>query len=192
MVNKIFDSNKRHVLDNEDRRKTLPPESVISFLNIGEDDDFLDIGAGTGYFFLPAIENSGKNRKNIALDISETMLDELREKLKNNKTKTELYHGDAISIPQPDNSINKILMAFVFHEFDNPRTYLNEIKRVLKPNGEIGILEWEAKETNGGPPMHERLSEEKLQSILSKNGWKLVRNKSINQANYMHIYRIAK
>jgi len=189
-MNKIFDPNKRHVLNNDERRKILPVEAVLSFLNIGADDDFLDIGAGTGYFFLPALKNSSANRKNIALDISETMLNELRQELSHSKVNTELYHGDAISIPVPANSLDKILLAFVFHEFDNPKNYLNELKRVLKSDGEIGILEWAAKKTNGGPPMHERLSEEKLQSILMKNGWKFVRNKTINEQHYMHIYRI--
>jgi len=161
-MHKIFDPNKRHVLNNDERQKSLPAESVISFLNIGSNDDFLDIGAGTGYFFLPALKNASKTRKNIALDISETMLNELRRELSHSKANSELFRGDAISIPIADNSINKILMAFVFHEFDKPETYLKEIKRVLKPNGEIGIVEWADKETNGGPPMHERLSEEKL------------------------------
>jgi ubiquinone/menaquinone biosynthesis C-methylase UbiE len=191
-MNKIFDPNKRHVLNNDERRKTLPVDAVLSFLNIGADDDFLDIGAGTGYFFIPALKNSSAKRKNIALDISETMLNELRQELSHSNVKTKLYHADAKSIPQADNSLNKILMAFVFHEFDNPEAYLNEIKRVLKPDGEIGILEWKAIDTNGGPPMHERLSEEKLQSILNKNGWKIARTKNINQANYMHVYTLEK
>lgn len=191
-MNKIFDSNKRHVLENDERRKLLPPKSVLSFLDIGENDDFLDIGAGTGYFFLPALSNAGDNSKYYALDISEIMLSELSEKLNQVKAKAELLHGDAISISVPNQSIDKILMAFVFHEFEKPEAYLRELKRVLKPEGEIGILEWEAKETNGGPPMHERLSEEKLQFILSENGWKLVRDKKINEANYLHIYRQVK
>ena len=187
-MDKIFDSSKRHVLDNEERRKSLPPELVLSLLHIKSHHNFLDIGAGTGYFFIPVIETKGRTGKNYALDISKTMLEELNDKLKHRQIEVELFHGDAQNIPLKARSIDKALLALVFHEFDNPTNYLNELKRILSPDGEIGILEWSAKETIGGPPMHERISEEKLKSVLVTNGWKFVREKTINEKNYMHIY----
>ena len=55
----------------------LPPEKVLLLTGLKEGDIFLDIGAGIGYFAIPAAEITGESGKVIAADISPEMLDEL-------------------------------------------------------------------------------------------------------------------
>ena len=72
-----FNPASMHKLDNSGRREMLPPEKVLLLTGLKEGDIFLDIGAGIGYFAIPAAEITGESGKVIAADISPEMLDEL-------------------------------------------------------------------------------------------------------------------
>lgn len=46
------------------------------------------------------------------------------------------------SLPFDNDSFDLIICANAFHYFENPELALTEMKRVLKPKGEIIILDW--------------------------------------------------
>ena len=49
--------------------------------------------------------------------------------------------GDAMALPFPDNSLDLVTSAFGFRNLSNYAAGLQEIHRVLRPGGRIGILE---------------------------------------------------
>ncbi len=53
-MEKRFNPQHLHKLDNPERRKSLPPDKLLDLLKIRDTDTVLDLGAGTGYFTLPA------------------------------------------------------------------------------------------------------------------------------------------
>jgi len=116
------------------------------------------------------------------------MLNEIKTKLPEIPKNVEFIVADARNIPVQDKSLDKILLAFVFHEFDNPSEYMHEFNRVLKPGGSIGILEWSEKNLGFGAPMHERISQENLMQLFSDNAYLLKDNPEISEAFYFHIY----
>ena len=50
--------------------------------------------------------------------------------------------GDAQSLPFDDNSFDYATIGFGIRNVDSPLAALNEIRRVLKPNGKVAILEF--------------------------------------------------
>jgi demethylmenaquinone methyltransferase/2-methoxy-6-polyprenyl-1,4-benzoquinol methylase len=102
----------------------------------------LDIATGTGDF---AIETMKLNPdKVIGVDISEGMLKFGVEKI--NKlglqNKIELKLGDSENLPFSDNSFDAITVGFGVRNFENLEKGINDIYRVLSPNGMIAILEF--------------------------------------------------
>ncbi|MFW5782297.1 MAG: class I SAM-dependent methyltransferase, partial [Candidatus Muiribacteriaceae bacterium] len=81
MKDKRFNPEKRHRLDNPERRKDFPPERLLDKMNITKGDTLLEIGAGTGYFSVAATEYVGKTGKVMASDISELMLADIKEQI---------------------------------------------------------------------------------------------------------------
>jgi demethylmenaquinone methyltransferase / 2-methoxy-6-polyprenyl-1,4-benzoquinol methylase len=80
----------------------------------------------------------------IGIDISDGMLDIGREKIaKANLTNTiELLNGDSEAINFADNTFDAVTVAFGVRNFENLEKGLSEIRRVLKPNGKLVVLEF--------------------------------------------------
>ena len=54
----------------------------------------------------------------------------------------DLKIGDAENLPFPENSFDAVCVAFGVRNFENLETGLKELNRVLKPGGEVFILEF--------------------------------------------------
>lgn len=99
----------------------------------------LDIGCGTGHY-----AEMLKNRKWYGVDISPKSIEIAK------KFYIEAKVGDITnSIPFPDNSFNYVLCLSILHHVPNfVSEVLDEIKRVLKPNGMIIIIDHDNRDTH--------------------------------------------
>jgi demethylmenaquinone methyltransferase / 2-methoxy-6-polyprenyl-1,4-benzoquinol methylase len=75
----------------------------------------------------------------IGLDFSAQMLARARKKYP--ETHVQWLEGDAMHLPFADNSVDLVTAAFGFRNLPNYAKGLAEIHRVLRPGGQIGILE---------------------------------------------------
>ena len=71
------------------------------------------------------------------------MLSVAKEKVKKKNIKNiELVQGDSENLPFEGNSFDGVTVAFGVRNFENLEKGLLEMKRVIKPNGEMVILEF--------------------------------------------------
>lgn len=180
-----FDVSHKQKLDSTERKKLLPPDEILKNFNIGQGALIADIGCGTGYFTIPAAKIAGVNGKVFALDISNEMLMEVRQRA----TAEGLDNIEAIlmqeyQIPLASNMVTNAFLAFVLHESEQPKRLLNETKRILKEDAQITIIEWEKKEAKMGPPVTERLSQEEVISYLTEAGFVSIEATNISQEFY--------
>jgi len=135
-------------LDHVWRRRT-----ARRFLHIlgRPDARILDLCCGTGdlAFALDRVR-SGANRGPIfGSDFVEPMLIRAREKAQSEHRAVVFAAGDALHLPFPEASVDLITTAFGFRNLANYEEGLREFARVLKPGGEVGILEFT--EPTSGP-----------------------------------------
>ncbi|WP_027414729.1 class I SAM-dependent methyltransferase [Aneurinibacillus terranovensis] len=165
-----FDPSLIAKLDNPERRKFLPPDEILSLLEIKKQDDLADIGCGPGYFTIPAAYlTSGAV---YGVDVEPKMLETLKEKAAAAGVKNITpIQSDAENIRLPDGSVDKAICSQVLHEVDDLDKSIHEMKRILRPNGKLLIIEWEKKETESGPPLAERLGTSFLQKKFEQAGF---------------------
>lgn len=117
-------------------------EKRISILN----SDFLyklegkilEVGVGTG----KNLKYYNKNADVTAIDISENMLSKALDKSKKlDNKKIKLLLMDVMDLELEDNKFDYIITTFVFCSVPNPIKGLKEMKRVLKDNGKIIMVE---------------------------------------------------
>lgn len=78
----------------------------------------------------------------IGSDFVEPMLTRAREKAQRSGSTTLFAAADALHLPFGDASFDLVTTAFGFRNLANYEDGLREIARVLKPGGEVGILEF--------------------------------------------------
>jgi len=102
----------------------------------------LDVATGTGDFALEALKLNPE--RIIGVDISEGMLAQGREKMKkrNLTAKIDLQSGDSENLNFPDNYFDAVIVSFGVRNFENLEKGLANIYRVLKPNGNLVVLEF--------------------------------------------------
>ena len=103
----------------------------------------LDVAAGTADLCIETIRQ-GKSQKVVGVDISEGMLDVGREKVlrKGLSDKIELRLADCASLPFDDNTFDAVTCGYGVRNFAELDRSLTEIFRVLKPGGQLRILEF--------------------------------------------------
>ncbi|MET0728025.1 MAG: methyltransferase domain-containing protein [Acidimicrobiales bacterium] len=126
----------------EAARPGYPDEAVATLVEqIGIDSGtrVLDLAAGTGKL----------TRRFVELEASVVAVEPvpgMRTQLANAVPGIEVLDGTAEAIPLPDASVDVVTVAQAFHWFDAPAA-LDEIARVLRPGGGLGILWNERDET---------------------------------------------
>lgn len=118
-------------------------EMAVERLSVEESETVLEIGFGPGHCLKRLAESVGKTGKVYGVDISSGMLEVTRRRLDKARLmdRVKLYCGDAASLPHGDNTFDAAFMSFTLELFDTPEIprLLEEVKRVLKPKGRIGV-----------------------------------------------------
>ncbi|HXE74167.1 MAG TPA: bifunctional demethylmenaquinone methyltransferase/2-methoxy-6-polyprenyl-1,4-benzoquinol methylase UbiE [Candidatus Xenobia bacterium] len=78
----------------------------------------------------------------IGADFVHDMLLRAQEKMARARSGVVLVEADALALPFPDGAFDIVTAAFGFRNLANYQRGLEEIRRVLKPGGEAGILEF--------------------------------------------------
>lgn len=167
-----------------EREKMISPELVWEALGLADTSVLADIGAGPGFFAVRGAKlTSGAVH---AVDIEPQMLEKLAQRADEaGLTNVFTHEGNAQEIPLVDHTADQTLCAFVLHEVDNLALALAELRRITKLGGRVGMLEWDKKDTQMGPPVHERLAADELTAAAHAVGFSEVHELRPNDAHYL-------
>ena len=143
-------------------------ETILANLKISDGQTILDAGCGNGYMAKKFSELVGNTGKIYALDPDRSSIANLKKEIE--KTNIEAFVGD---ITKPTgliaSSIDLVYLSTVFHIFSEVQIegFLTEIKRILKPNARLAIVNIKKEDTSFGPPIEMRSSPEELRQKVT-------------------------
>lgn len=141
----------------------LNEEIILKSLGICAGQSILDAGCGNGYMAKKFSNLVGGNGKVYALDSDEGLIAHLKKEVEN--TTIEALIGD---ITKPthlkDASIDLVYLSTVFHIFSDSQIdgFTREVRRILKPNARLAVVNIKKEETPFGPPVEMRSSPQEL------------------------------
>jgi len=116
-------------------------QAMIKCVKLKETYKVMDFGAGTGLITLKAAELSGQVT---AVDASEAMLKQLRDKINNEKKKNiTTLNADIETIPGFENNYDVILSSMSMHHVKDTAAALKKFFNSLKEGGRIAIADLE-------------------------------------------------
>jgi len=113
-------------------------KNALKAINIKKDDEYLEIGFGSGVFIKKYMSHVSKIA---GIDHSEDMVKlatDINRKLVESG-KAEFKQGDASSLPWTDSEFSIVVTIETFFFLSEPEKSLKEIYRVLKPGGRLVI-----------------------------------------------------
>jgi ubiquinone/menaquinone biosynthesis C-methylase UbiE len=166
-----FDVAKIERLEDVARFESLDPDVMWAALGSPSPGAIVDIGAGTGLF----------SRRFAAMAPGATVYaaDTVPEMLRWIEEHPDPAVSDRIRpvlsqeshIPLPDGSADLAIMINLHHELVEPAASYREAFRLLRPNGQILVVDWSPGYTEGGPPQHIRATAERIIALLENEGF---------------------
>lgn len=103
----------------------------------------LDVAVGTGDLALEMLKRN-KAQRVVGIDLSEGMMQIGREKAARNgySERVVFEAASALELPYPDASFDAVTCAYGIRNFSDPDQGLREMQRVLRPGGQLIILEF--------------------------------------------------
>jgi ubiquinone/menaquinone biosynthesis C-methylase UbiE len=113
----------------------LPRKNILKEVGIKLGFHVLDYGCGPGSYVVPATELVGKSGKIYALDIHPLAIQRVQSiASKKHLSNVETICSDC-KTGLPDDSVDAVLLYDTLHVLSDPDRVLEELHRVLKPDG---------------------------------------------------------
>lgn len=163
-------------LERSEREQEEETSTLLKNMSLKSKDVVADIGAGSGYHVFKIAPKVSEG-KVYAVDIQQEMLNAMeKKKNRRNQTNIELIKGTEKSTKLPENAVDKVLMVDVYHEFEFPVEMMASIKRGLKPNGKIYLIEYRAEDPQVPIKRLHKMSEAQAVKEMRAAGFELIEN----------------
>jgi ubiquinone/menaquinone biosynthesis C-methylase UbiE len=176
-------------------RKTRESEEhcslVLSNMGLKPGMAVCDMGCGSGYYSLDIAKLVGKEGKVFAVDIQPQMLRMLRTRIKKAKIDNiEPVLGTYIDPKLPPESCDLIFCVDVYHEFSHPEHMLAKMRKALKKDGLLLLVEFRAEDLSVPIKPEHKMTRDQVMKEMSANGFKF--SKEFTKLPWQHMMFFAR
>jgi len=178
-------------LEDPKRDAYQKPQEVMTALAIKPGEVIADIGAGSGYFTFRLAQQVGGKGKIYAVDVSPDMILHINRRIR------DLHVGNVVTVlSDPDDpllpvrSIDRFFFSESWHHIENQTKYLELMKRMLKPGGQVVMIDFQKKDLPVGPPLQMKIAKEDLIRQMQSHGFRLQKEHTFLPYQYFLIFTV--
>lgn len=151
----------------------LSPDHLVEKLYLKDGSRVADVGSGSGAYVVSLARSVGEKGKVYAVDIHRDALHTLHNSL----TKAGYLNTDIIwadiekGIYIEDYDLDAVVLSNVLFQLENIQTGLKEVSRVLKPEGQVLVVDWKDSFSGIGPHPGAVVTESRAEEELRKAGF---------------------
>ncbi len=118
-------------------------QRLVEVSHVTPGADVLDVAAGRGAVLFAAADQVGPDGHAVGIDLADNMVRETTADIQRaGRQNVEMHHMSADQLDFPDASFDWVLCGFALWFFPQPHHTLQELFRVLKPGGRVGLTTW--------------------------------------------------
>ncbi len=166
------------------------PERVLKDLEIKPGYTIGDIGSGGGYYTLRLARLARSSGRVYAVDIEQESLDFIRKEAEaaHLEQQVVLVRGDEKNSNLPKESFDLLFLRNSFHHIKNRVEYFKNLKRCLKPEGRVAIIDHK-KGSSFGPGIGHGTSEGEIERVMLEAGFTLVKSCDYLSGQWFFIWK---
>jgi arsenite methyltransferase len=190
-IQKMHQDPKAYIsmLENPQRDLEQKPEEVIAAMNLKEGETVADIGAGSGYFSFRFARKVGDNGRVYAVDINSDMILHMNRRIRDMKLKNVVT---VLSDPNDpllaDASIDRFFICNTWHHVGDRNQYMALMKKMLKPGGQVVVLDYKKEQLPVGPPPEMKMAREEVIREMESGGFKLGKEHTFLPYQYFLVF----
>jgi SAM-dependent methyltransferase len=163
-------------LDRAARDQEEEPDRALDLIGITPGIVVADVGAGTGYMTLRLARRVGPIGTVYANDLQPAMLQIIRDKVRGqNLLNVQIVQGAPDDAHLPEGVIDLALLVDVYHELRAPQKMLRSIRRSLKPNGRLVLIEYRKEDPTIPIALAHRMSVAEARTEIEAEGFRFDR-----------------
>jgi SAM-dependent methyltransferase len=117
----------------------VPPADLLARAGIRPGQDVLDVATGTGNV---AIRAAAAGAQVVGLDLTPELFDTARRRAADAHVSVDWVEGDAEDLPYEDDRFDHVLSTFGVQFAPRHTIVAQELARVCRPGGVIGLVNW--------------------------------------------------
>ena len=175
-------------LEDPARDKYQKPHEVMEALAIKQGEVIADIGSGSGYLTLRMAHHVGEKGHVYGVDVNPDMVRHLNERIREGRVlnaSTILARPDDPLLPQP---VDRFVVVDVWHHVDDQAKYLGLMKTLLKPGGQVVMIDFHKRDLPVGPPLAMKIAREDLIAQMETHGFKMAREHTFLPYQYFLVF----
>ena len=166
------------------------PDRVIRELEIPPGGTVIDFGAGVGYYTWRLAREVGPKGKVIAVDIQQGMIERLEETLGArgvNNVETVLALEDDPRLPEGEADL--VILVDVYNELQQPEVSMQHVRRALKPDGRLVIIDYKREDPTIPIPVPYRMAVSEVREEVEPVGFEFVGTLDFVAIQHIVIFR---
>lgn len=178
-------------LEDPKRDAYQKPNEVMEALAVKPGEIVADIGAGSGYFTMRLAHHVGPAGRVYAVDVNPDMIRHVNGRVRDAgllNVVPILAAPDDPLLPQP---VDRLLIVDVWHHIEDQAGYLAKMKALLKPGGEVIMIDFHKRDLPVGPPLAMKIAREDLLKQMTANGFQLAAEHTFLPYQYFLVFKAA-
>ncbi len=178
------------IFEDENRAKNLQIDRVMDVLKISEGKTVADLGAGSGWFTTRAAKRVGERGKVFAVEINQEYINYINDRAKKeNFTNIQTVLGTEDDPKLAAKSVDAVLILKTYHEIGQPVKVLQNIKKALKKDALLGIIDKNGKGDDHGIDKEKVVEEAKRAGFVLKEEFDFTKDDGMD---YFLVFRAVK
>jgi ubiquinone/menaquinone biosynthesis C-methylase UbiE len=192
-MHRLHQDSKAYIalLEDPKRDEFQKPMEVVTALDLKEGEVIADIGSGSGYFTFRFAHHVGDKGRVFAVDVSPDMIVYVNRRIRDLKLRNVTTILAAPDDPLlVDSSIDRFFFCEVWHHIENRPAYLALIKKMLKPGGQVIMVDFQKRELPVGPPVSMKISREDLLKEMEGAGFYVIKEHNFLPYQYFLVFGV--
>lgn len=172
----------------------IDPQKNIEQFGLEKGMMVADLGVGSGFYTISASKKVGEDGRVYAIDVQKNLLEKLQKQAETERIfNIEYIWGDVEKLGGTrlaDSSVDAIILSNILFQIENKELLASEIKRILRPNGRVLVVDWSDSFNNMGPTKEMVFNEQQAEDFFINKGFVVVKKIEAGENHYGIIFRM--
>ncbi len=167
------------------------PVKNLKAFDLREDMVVADLGAGSGFYALPAASMVPKG-KVYAVDIQRDFLTTIRNRaVETHLDNLEILWGDVEKLGGTklgDSVVDAVIASSILFQVEDKEKFIQEARRILKPSGKLLLIDWSDSSSGIGAGFKKIVPKGEARALFEQGGFSWSRDIPAGEHHYGMIF----